>query len=129
MAKRPPAWADVAHRSLAALACGAQWGDRPMAAERLARALAARGIHYGWVMTGLVFFYALFSSSSLGVPAVLVTRMAQDLGLTIGELSAPQGLRFALFGLVAPFSGGLMLRYGPRRILGIAGALVLAGLL
>jgi sugar phosphate permease len=80
-------------------------------------------------MTGLVFFYALFSSSSLGVPAVLITRITQDLGLTIGELSAPQGLRFVLFGLVAPFSGGLMLRYGPRKILGIAGALVLAGLL
>jgi sugar phosphate permease len=100
-----------------------------MTAERLARALAARGIHYGWVMTGLVFFYALFSSSSLGVPAVLITRIAQDLGLTIGELSAPQGIRFVLFGLVAPFSGGLMLRYGPRKILGIAGVLVLAGLL
>ena len=40
-----------------------------MAAERLARSLTARGI-----MTGLVFFYALFSCSSLGV-----TRVAQDL--------------------------------------------------
>src|SRR3954469_6068067 len=100
-----------------------------MVAERLAKTLADQGIHYGWVMIGLVFFYALFSSSALGVPAVLITPMAHEFGLTIGELSAPQGLRFALFGLVAPFAGGLMLRYGPRRMLGLAGILVLAGLL
>ncbi|WP_270935872.1 MFS transporter [Falsiroseomonas oryzae] len=99
-----------------------------MFAERLARALAARGIHYGWVMAGLAFFYVLFSTSALGVPGVLILPMSQELGMTIGELSAPQGLRFAMFGLMAPFAGGLMLRYGPRRMLAFAGTLLLAGL-
>ena len=54
--------------------------------------------------------------------------MSQDLGWSIGEMSAPQGLRLALFGLAAPFAGGLMLRYGPRRMLGWSGLLLLAGL-
>lgn len=99
-----------------------------MLADRLARTLAARGIHYGWVMVALAFFYVIFSTSALGIPGVLILPMSQDLGLTIGELSAPQGLRFALFGLMAPFAGGLMLRYGPRRMLAFAGALLLAGL-
>jgi MFS family permease len=100
----------------------------PMLADRLARALAARGIHYGWVMVFIAFLNAVFSSSALGVPAVLMLPMAQDLGWTIGEMSAPQGLRLALFGLAAPFAGGLMLRYGPRRMLGWSGLLLLAGL-
>ena len=100
-----------------------------MLAEGLNRTLAARGIHYGWVMAALAFVYSLFASAALGVPAVLIQPMSQELGWTIGELSGPQGLRFALFGLIAPFAGGLMLRYGPRRMLGIGGALVLAGLL
>lgn len=100
-----------------------------MFAETLNRALAARGIHYGWVMVALAFVYSLFSSASLGVPAVLIRPMSQELGWTIGELSGPQGLRFALFGLIAPFAGGMMLRYGSRRMLGIAGILVLGGLL
>lgn len=100
-----------------------------MLATRLNAALAARGIHYGWVMAGLAFLYAVFSSSALGVPAVLIVPMAEEMGWTIGELSAPQGLRFALFGLVAPLAGGLMLRYGPRVMLGVSGVLVLAGLL
>ena len=100
-----------------------------MLAEALNRALAARGIHYGWAMVALAFVYSLFASASLGVPAVLIQPMSQELGWSIGELSGPQGLRFALFGLAAPFAGGLMLRYGPRRMLGIAGVLVLGGLL
>ena len=46
---------------------------------------------------------------------MLIVPMAEDLGWTIGELSAPQGLRLALFGLCAPLAGGLMLRYGPLK--------------
>jgi sugar phosphate permease len=97
-------------------------------APPLARALAARGIHYGWVMAALTFVFAMFSSSAMGVPSVLIVPMARDLGWSIGELSAPQGLRLALFGLAAPLAGGLMLRYGPRRMVALSGALLLAGL-
>jgi MFS family permease len=70
-------------------------------------------------MAALAFFYVLFSSSALGITAVLIKPMSDQLGLTIGELSASQGLRFALFGLAAPFAGGLMLRYGPRRMVAV----------
>jgi sugar phosphate permease len=95
-------------------------------APLLARALAARGIHYAGVMAALTF--AMFSSSAMGVPSVLIVPMARDLGWSIGELSAPQGLRLALFGLAAPLAGGLMLRYGPRRMVALSGAMLLAGL-
>lgn len=79
-------------------------------------------------MAALTFVYAVFSSSALGVPSVLIVPMAKDLGWSIGELSAPQGLRLALFGLAAPLAGGLMLRYGPRRMVAISGTLLLIGL-
>jgi len=100
-----------------------------MLAEFVARHAAARNIHYGWVMAALGFLYSLFASSALGVPSVLMREIASDIGVSMSELSASQGLRFALFGLVAPFAGGLMLRYGPRMMLSIAGTLALAGLL
>jgi len=100
-----------------------------MLANRLAKYAALRGIYYGWVMAALAFFYVLFSSSALGITAVLIKPMSDQLGLTIGELSASQGLRFALFGLAAPFAGGLMLRYGPRRMVALSGVLSLLGLL
>jgi sugar phosphate permease len=98
-----------------------------MLAEFIARHAAARNIHYGWVMAALGFLYSLFASSALGVPSVLMREIASDIGVSMSELSASQGLRFALFGLAAPFAGGLMLRYGPRMMLSIAGTLALAG--
>jgi len=101
----------------------------PGTGGRLARALAGRGVHYGWAMAALAFLYSLFSSAAMGVPGVLIVPMSRELGWTIGELSAPFGLRLALFGLIAPFAGGLMLRYGPRRMVGYSGALLVAGLL
>jgi MFS family permease len=104
-------------------------GVKAMLANRLAKYAALRGIYYGWVMAALAFFYVLFSSSALGITAVLIKPMSDQLGLTIGELSASQGLRFALFGLAAPFAGGLMLRYGPRRMVALSGMLSLLGLL
>jgi MFS family permease len=54
--------------------------------------------------------------------------MSSDLGWSIGDLSGPLGLRVALFGLVAPFAGGLMLRYGPRAIVILAAAMLIGGL-
>ncbi|MDQ6685823.1 MAG: MFS transporter [Pseudomonadota bacterium] len=96
--------------------------------DALARQLAARDVHYGWLMVALAFVYAVFSSSAMGVPSVLIVPMAKELGWSIGELSAPQGLRLALFGLTAPFAGGLMLRYGPTRMVVWSGALLMVGL-
>jgi len=99
-----------------------------MLADYLAQRAAARNLHYGWVMAALGFFYALFSSSALGVPSVLMRQIAADVGVSMSELSASQGLRFALFGLAAPFAGGLILRYGMRRMLAVAGVIALVGL-
>jgi MFS family permease len=100
-----------------------------MLADRLASYAAARNVHYGWVVAAVAFFYILFASSAVGIPSVLIRPISDELGLTISELSASQGVRFALFGLVAPFAGGLMMRYGPRRMVALSGALTLLGLL
>ncbi len=100
----------------------------PTSGPPLAGLLAARGIHYAWAMAALTFTYTMFSASAMGVPSVLIVPMSRDLGWSIGELSAPQGLRLALFGLAAPLAGGLMLRYGPRRMVAFSGVLLMAGL-
>ena len=92
------------------------------------RYLADRGVHYGWAMVGLAFLTALFATASVGVPSVLIVPMSEELGWSIGEIAAPTGLRLALFGLSAPFAGGLMLRYGPRRMVGLSGIVLLVGL-
>ena len=73
--------------------------------------------------------YLVCSSATMSIPGVLLTPMARDLGWSISDLSGPLGLRVALFGLVAPFAGGLMLLYGPRMVLTASAALLITGLL
>ena len=89
-----------------------------MIAQTVCAALVRRRIHYAWLVAALVFLNAIFSAAALGVPAVLIAPMARDLGLTVGDLSAPQGLRFALFGLVARETGSGLV---PFFLDGIAG--------
>src|SRR5258708_40222127 len=98
-------------------------GVKAMLANRLAKYAALRGIYYGWVMAALAFFYVLFSRSALGITAVLIRPMSDEMGLTIGELSASKGLRFAPFGLAAPLAGWLMIRYGSRRKISLSDVL------
>jgi predicted MFS family arabinose efflux permease len=98
-------------------------------AHTVAHSLRARGIYYGWVMVGLTFLFGMCSAGAMSIPGILLAPMSHDLGWTIGELSGPLGLRMALFGLVAPFAGGLILIHGPRRVLIWSGILLMAGLL
>ena len=88
-----------------------------MLAVSMARFLAARRIHYGWLMLALTFGFVLASSGVSSIPSVLLVPISKEFGWSIGELSGPLGLRMALFGLVAPFAGALMLRYGLRTVL------------
>jgi predicted MFS family arabinose efflux permease len=80
-------------------------------------------------MVVLAMGYLVCSSATMSIPGVLLTPMARDLGWSISDLSGPLGLRVALFGLVAPFAGGLMLLYGPRMVLTMSAALLILGLL
>ena len=100
-----------------------------MLAASVARRLAARNIHYGWLLVTLVFLYGVFTTAAMSVPGVLLTPISTELGWSVGELSGPLGLRVTLFGLVAPFAGGLLLLYGPRAVLAASAALMIAGLL
>lgn len=100
-----------------------------MVAQSVAFALARRGIHYGWLVVAIAFGFVLASSAAMGVVSVLVPAISSDLGWSLGEISGPMALRFVLFGLIAPFAGALMLRYGTRGVVGWSAMLLLVGLL
>lgn len=99
-----------------------------MFATRAARLLARHGIHYGWLMVGLIFTYSMFASATMSMPGVLLTPISRELGWSIGELSVPLATRLALFGLMGPVAGGLILTFGLRRTLLASAALLMVGL-
>ncbi|WP_262272430.1 MFS transporter [Microvirga yunnanensis] len=100
-----------------------------MAAKWLAQVLAARGIHYGWIIVAITFTFVVCSSAAMSVAGVLVPMISREFGWSIGEISGPLALRLALFGLMAPFAGALMLRYGLRAVVLGSASLLIAGLL
>ena len=100
-----------------------------MVAESLARWLGARGIHYAWVIAGITFAFVVCSSASMSIPSVLIAPLSKEFGWSVGDISGPLALRFALFGLIAPFAGALMLRYGVRAVLLCSATFLVAGLL
>jgi MFS family permease len=99
-----------------------------MFASALAPALARRGIHYGWVMVGLTFLVMLSTAAAMGSPGVFIGPLGQEFGWATGDVSAPLGLRFALYGLIAPFAAALIQRYGVRGVVTTAIVMILAGL-
>jgi MFS family permease len=100
-----------------------------MFAEALSQWLSRRGIHYAWVVMGIAFLTMLISSSALGLPGAFLRPLSREFGWTTGQVSSALAVRFVLFGLMGPFAAILMERFGLRRILCIALALVAGGLL
>ncbi len=99
-----------------------------MFASRLAPILARHGIHYGWVMVALTFLTMLSTAAAMGSPGVFIDPLHGEFGWATSEISGPLGLRFALYGLIAPFAGALILRYGVRQVVTFSVLLILAGL-
>jgi predicted MFS family arabinose efflux permease len=97
-------------------------------AEPLSRRLARANVHYGWVMLAIVFLTMLMSSAALGLPGAFMRPLGGEFGWTTGQISSALAVRFALYGLLGPFAAILMERYGLRRMMVIALALIAGGL-
>ncbi len=100
-----------------------------MLSHLIAPALARRGIHYGWAMVAVTFLAMLSTAAAMGMPGVLMTPLRTEFGWQISAISGPLALRLALYGLMGPFAAALLARYGMRRVVGVAMALIVGGIL
>lgn len=94
----------------------------------LAPSLARRGIHYGWFVVGVAFLTMLATSATVGIAGVLLLPLRTEFGWDLGTISGALALRLVLYGLVAPFAAALMQRYGIRRVVAAALAIIVLGL-
>jgi predicted MFS family arabinose efflux permease len=99
-----------------------------MLSHRLANWMEARGLHYGWVVVAVTFLTALSSSAALGLPGALLQPLSREFGWSVDQISTALAVRFALFGLLGPFAAILIQRFGLRRVMATALALITAGL-
>ena len=100
-----------------------------MMSSRLAAALARRRVHYAWMIAGVTFLTMLVTAGAVGAPGVLILPLQKEFGWQNAEISSALGIRFLLFGLMAPFAAALINRFGMRRIALSALLLIAAGLL
>ncbi len=98
-----------------------------MIAQTLSLRLQRRGIHYAWVIVALTFLTGLASSAALGLPGALLQPLSKEFGWGVDQISSALAVRFALFGLMGPFSAILMERFGLRKVVVTALGLVTAG--
>jgi MFS family permease len=100
-----------------------------MLSTGLAAALARRNIHYGWVVVAVTFLTMLVTAGAMGAPGVLIVPLEREFGWDNAQISSALALRLLLFGLFGPFAAAFMNRFGLRRVMITAAALIIAGLL
>ncbi len=100
-----------------------------MFASSLSQRLAARGVHYGWVVVAVTFLVALTTAGAMGLPGALLRPLQREYGWSEAEISSALALRILLFGLMAPFAAALIERYGLKRVILSAISMISAGLI
>jgi len=99
-----------------------------MFAQALSSRLDRRGIHYAWIVAIVTFCVMLTTSAALGLPGAFLKPLTAEMGWSTDQVSSILAFRFALFGLMAPFSAILMERFGVRNVVCAALALISGGM-
>jgi len=91
--------------------------------------IASTNIYYGWIIVvvaliSMAFWFGIRSSFSIFYVALL-----EDYSWSRGEAAGVQSMALITYTILAPLVGGLIDRFGPRRIIGIGILLLSVGLI
>lgn len=95
-------------------------------AERFAHSVSGR-IHYGWIVIAVMFTVTLIGVGVRAAPSVLLVPLQQAFGWSPDVISGAVSLNILLLGLMGPFMTALMQRFGIKRTILGALALLLVG--
>ena len=71
--------------------------------------------HYAWVTAAIVFMVLLVAAGVRSTPGVLMVPLENAFGWSRSTISAAVALNRALYGLLGPFAGAAMQRFGIKR--------------
>src|SRR5438477_4305605 len=75
-----------------------------------------RRIHYAWVIAAITWLTLLAAAGFRSTPSTLIVPLQQEFGWSRATISLAVSINLVMFGLFAPFAGGLMERFGVRRV-------------
>jgi predicted MFS family arabinose efflux permease len=86
--------------------------------------MARRTVHYAWIVA-LVTFVVLISTAGIrATPGVLMVSLEREFGWNRAVISGAVAINIALFGVIGPFAASVMDRWGVRRVILAALALL-----
>jgi len=74
-------------------------------------------LHYAWVVVGITFLALLVAAGVRAAPGVLIKPLEAEFGWDRASISLAVAISILTFGLGGPLSGGLVDRFGPRRVM------------
>ena len=80
-------------------------------------------LHYAWVIALVTFVVMLITSAVRATPGLFMVPLEAEFGWSRALISASIAVNIALFGLIGPFAASVMDRWGLRRV--VLGALAL----
>jgi len=95
-------------------------------AESFAQTVSRR-VHYGWVVVAVMFTVTLIGVGVRAAPSVLLVPLQHSFGWTTDTISGAVSLNILLLGLMGPFMTAVMQRFGIKRTILGALALLLVG--
>jgi sugar phosphate permease len=81
-------------------------------------------VHYAWVIALVTFVVLLVTAGIRATPGVLMVSLETEFGWTRTVVSGAVAINIALFGLLGPFAASVMDRWGLRRVVLCAVALL-----
>lgn len=85
-------------------------------------------IHYGWVVVAITFMTLLVAQAIRSTPGLLALPLEAEFGWDRASISLAVAISLIAFGFGGPLGGGLVDRFGPRRVLSVGCALIAAGI-
>ena len=83
-------------------------------------------IHYAWIVAVVTFIVILVTAGVRATPGVLMVALEGEFGWSRAVISSAVAINIALFGLIGPFAASVMDRWGVRRVILAAIALLSA---
>jgi MFS family permease len=98
------------------MGCNSRQGGKDLMFD-LNRVRGSRRVFYGWLIAGvslisMTFWFGLRSSF-----AVFYASLLEEFSWTRGEAAGVQSMALVTYTLLAPIIGGLIDRYGPRKVI------------
>jgi sugar phosphate permease len=85
-----------------------------------------RSVHYAWVVAVVTFVVILVTAGIRATPGVLMVALEREFGWSRAVISSAVAINIALFGIIGPFAASVMDRWGVRRVILAAVALLSA---